>query len=257
PRYDPDALPAHAAKYRDSLIIPDKILLYGKYWKTELEKNQFYTEQLVVVGSSQIDKYRKKRLAYLEQRNDEASCTILFTSQGIDRERLIEFLSHFFRMAQGKLNYEFYIKLHPGFEYDKQIYEIPLGKFPNVHILLGAEDPSTYELQAKADYHVSISSASHYDALGLGVPTIILPFATHEDVLHLVTAGHAKLVRTPEEFLDVLLDEPGKVPSDVSTYYFEPNALGNIKRVLENCNGTKEKALLLNGQASFELDGVQ
>lgn len=236
PRHDPDgALPAVAEDHRKGMIVADRILLYGEYWLNELKQSPFYKDELVVVGSPLIDAYRKKRIEFAEKNKDRSSVTILLTTQGIDRARLIEFIRGFLVSAQGRLRYQLFIKLHPGFESDKQAYEIPLGTFPNVNILLGAEDPSTYELQCVADFHVSISSASHYDALGIGVPTIILPLASCEEVLHLADSGHAKLARTSEELLDIILNDRGvNVPPEVSSYYYAPNALQNIKRVLES-----------------------
>jgi hypothetical protein len=236
PRYDPDALPFLAADYRESLIVPDKILLYGEYWLNELKKNQTYINELVVVGSPLIDQYRKMIDLYLQQKSHDSPCVILLTTQGIDREHLIQFIAHFLRLAQGKLEYELDIKLHPGFEADKRPYELALGLFPSVHIILGAEEPSTFELQLRADFHISISSASHYDALGLGVPTIVLPLATYEDVQHLVEDGHAKLARDPESLLNIFLSNQGLgVPKDISSYYYATDALNNIKRVIEAC----------------------
>ncbi len=235
PRHDPDgALPAVGEDEREEMIVPRRILIYGDYWLNELKRSPFYTDELVVVGSPLIDTYRKKRAEFV-QKNGNTFVTILVTTQGIDRERLIEFILKFLASAQGKLKYQLYIKLHPGFEKDKRAYENPLKGYPNVNILLGAEDPSTYELQCMADFHVSISSASHYDALGIGVPTIILPLASCEEVLHLDDSGHAKVARTPEELLDIVLNDRGAgVPPEISAYYYAPNALENIFRVMKS-----------------------
>jgi hypothetical protein len=241
PRYDPDALTAHSIKYRESLIVPDRILLYGQYWKDELDRNQVYSGELIVVGRHQIDKYRKKRRILLQNRIKAPLCRILLTTQGIDRKNLIEFIAGFLKIAQGKLDYQLHIKLHPGFETDKQEYVSVLGSFPAVHILLGSEDPSTLELQANADFHLSISSASHYDALGIGVPTVILPLATYEEVLHLVDAGHAKLADTPEELLNIILKDRGlQVPAHVSDYYYAPKALVNFQHLLRSITGEQQ-----------------
>ena len=74
--------------------------------------------------------------------------------------------------------------------------------------------------------HVSVrQSASHYDAIGLGVPTIILPFKTHEIVLPLQRAGHAWLARTPEDLVSFVRTWPTlHVPRPTSEHYFRPGA---------------------------------
>ena len=90
-----------------------------------------------------------------------------------------------------------------------------------------------FELLQRANLHVSIASASHYDAIGLGVPTVILPFSTHDVVLPLYQRGHAALARTPEDLARTVRTWQNlRVPSEVSTQYFEPGAQANILREL-------------------------
>jgi hypothetical protein len=104
-----------------------------------------------------------------------------------------------------------------------------------VRVISGSEAPSTFELLSSADLHLSISSACHYDALGLGVPTVIIPLANCDWVLSLHRAGHAFLAKTPKELLEIVsrLGRGGGVPDELGAYYFRPNALENMKRALE------------------------
>lgn len=229
----PDALPALAAPYKESLIVPDKIFLFGEYWLEELKKNQFYGHELISVGSPQIDHYRRLKSKWVERTTQNNQCIIVLTTQGLSRDNLIRFVSDFLKIAQGKLDYSFYIKLHPVYERDKSSYERVFGADPNVHILLGSDDPSTYDLLTVADFHLSVASASHYDALGLGVPTIVLPLPGYETVLNLVKSGHAYLARTPEDLLTFISNSAGtSVPPEVSAYYYTPNAVQNMMREL-------------------------
>jgi hypothetical protein len=96
------------------------------------------------------------------------------------------------------------------------------------------ESPSTFELLRDADLHLSISSTCHYDALGLGVPTVILPFRTHEVVGNLVEAGHAERADSPADLLRIVLGGRGRrVPPEVGGYYYEPGSLENMGRELD------------------------
>ena len=233
-RNHPDVLSASATPYRKSLIVPDKIFLFGEYWRDELKKNRFYDRELVPVGSSQIDHYRQFRFEQQKHRSPEGQCMLLLTTQGFSRDSLIRFIADFLQTADGKLDYSFYIKLHPAREIGKSIYEEAFGANPKVHILLGSEDPSTYELLTKADFHLSVASASHYDALGLGVPTIVLPLPGYETVMDLVDARYAYLARTPQDLLEfILASRTLLVPPDVSAYYFTPGAVQNMIRELK------------------------
>jgi hypothetical protein len=148
-------------------------------------------------------------------------------------EQLIEFLSQFIELADGRLNYRLYVKLHPIYDWDRTQYDAAFGKKEVVQVVSGADDPSTFDLLTVADLHLSISSACHYDAIGLGVATAILQLPSHETVLPLVDAGHASLIRSPQDLLKLVEILPElKVSPDVSAFYFRPNALDNINREL-------------------------
>jgi hypothetical protein len=85
------------------------------------------------------------------------------------------------------------------------------------------------ELLAKADLHLSVSSACHFDAIGLGVPTAILALRNHETVMPLIDRGHAILAKSPKDLADIVTAVSElKVSSETSAFYFRPGALDNI-----------------------------
>lgn len=223
----PNALNSKMTAHRRHMVVPDKIFLYGEYWKQQLLLNHYYRDELIPVGSPRIDRYRAMR-EKTNIRNDKT--TMLLTSQGLDREHLIEFMREFVDDANSELEYTLYIKLHPA-EKEKKPYQQAFKGYPQVKILFGFEKPSTFELLVKADLHISIASASHYDALGLFVPTAILPLAGHELVQNLVSAGHAQALHTPKDLMVLALNLHNHVVTrEISHYYYEPNAIDNIKR---------------------------
>jgi hypothetical protein len=232
-RNHPDALPDLALPYKSTLIVPDKIFLYGDFWKRGLEENGFYDHELCVVGNNRIDHYRKIRSAHKEKDRDDATCRIVMTAQGFAVRELLGFVSRFVDLADGQLNYQLYIKLHPLYDPERSIYDTVFASDERVKVISGTDEPSTFDLLARADLHLSISSACHYDALGLGVPTIVLALPNHEIVLNLVETGHAKLAHSPQDLFDIAMKWPDySVPYDISSYYFKPDALNNIKREL-------------------------
>lgn len=232
-RNHPDALPGLALPYTSTLIVPHKIFLYGDFWKRELEANGFYEKVLCVVGNIRIDHYRNIRTTYTARNRDDAPCCIMLTTQGFAVRQLISFVSQFLDLAEGQLNYQLYIKLHPIYDRDRSIYDAVFASNQRVQVISGADEPSTFDLLTRADLHLSISSACHYDALGLGVPTVILALPNHEIVLHLVDSGHASLARTPKDLVDIATKwRDISVPPEVSEFYFQPNGAFNIKREL-------------------------
>jgi hypothetical protein len=229
----PDALPISALPYKSTLAVPDKVFLYGDFWKRELESKGFYGQELCVVGNNRVEHYRKIRTAYKVINRNFATCLIVITTQGFVANPLISFISQFIELVEGQLNYQLYFKLHPTREQDKSVYATAFAFNDKIHVISGADEPSTFELLTQADLHLSISSACHYDALGLGVPTVVLALPNHEIVQNLVDADNASLAQTPKELVDIVMRWPDlSVPQEISDFYFRPNALVNMKREL-------------------------
>lgn len=220
----------YAAKYKSRMPISDYFFLFGGYWKDQLDSDDFWGESLQPVGSLRMDDYRK-RLRPPTAAND-GTRRLLLTTQGIDTERLIHFVSEFLKLA-AEIEIELAIKLHPAYESDKEIYERSFGPNTRVRIISGSEEPSTFELLALTDLHLSISSTCHFEALGLGVPTVILPLANSQWIMSLHRCGHALLAQSPRDLVEIVRNlENHKVPESLSAYYFKPGALDNMKHAL-------------------------
>lgn len=216
----------YAAPYKLRMPIPDLLFVYGEHWRSELDACGFWGDSIRVTGNPRLDHYRQQQAP-----EGADTCTLVLTSQGIDVGELIAFVRGFLELATGRLSFHLYIKLHPVYEPSKERYEQVLGHDARVSILLGTENPSTFELLRAAQFHLSISSTCHYEALGLGAFSVILPFTTHDIVAPLHEAGHAFLVSSPKDLLDVILRwKDQRLPEDVGSYYFKANAVANIKR---------------------------
>ncbi len=222
----------YALQYKARMPIPNYIFLYGSHWKQELAGSGFWGDSLRVVGNPRIDQYRARRRKETIAHNGKQ--VLVLTTQGLDVNSLISFINKFLKIASKQPNIRLYIKLHPIYEKDKTVYVSSLGSDSRVTILLGSEAPSTFDLLMHADFHLSISSMSHYDALGLGVPTVILPLISSRTVYQLYENGHASMAHSPQELFEIVTRVSSThVPPEVSDYYFCPDALGNMKRELE------------------------
>ncbi|MDI9569397.1 MAG: hypothetical protein QM278_01480 [Pseudomonadota bacterium] len=232
-RHHPAVLPAWALPYKEKLIVQDKLFLYGEYWKSEIAANGFYGDELCAVGSARLDRYRIKRKECKSKDKLGGPCKLLVTTQGFALYELVGMLSRFLSLVPKELDYRLFIKLHPINERDVYVYETLYRGNDRVKVFLGTESPSTFDLLAEADLHLSISSACHYDALGLGVPTVVLALPNHEIVMHLVVSRQARIAATPEEIIDIVKEcRSITVPPDVSASYFLPEALPRIKAEL-------------------------
>ena len=218
----------YALPFKASMALPNRIFLYGSHWQRQLAANGFWKDELSVVGSMRVDSNRRQ----LSRRSDD-ECTIVVTTQGLDTERLIAYLADFVRLVKGRVPYRLHIKMHPTYHNSNRLFDEVLGGDSNVRLVAGFEPPSTFELLKQAHLHLSISSTCHYEALALGVPTVILPLTGAECVIHLHEAGHAFFPQTPQELLEIALRwREHRVPDDVGAEYFVPGASENIGREL-------------------------
>jgi hypothetical protein len=213
-----------AQPYKKNMPTPDKLFLFGDHWKDVLSQRGFWSTELVSVGSTRMDQYRQ---IYPEKR-PSGKVKLVVTTQNIDIQPMIDFFTHFCNLAEGVIDYQLTSKLHPG-ENDKSRYESAFGDNNRVDILLGTESPSTYELLVNSDWHLSIYSTCHYEALALGVPTIILPLSNHQAVMHLHDACSAYFSASAEDLVDIIKDNPIKrIPAQVGDYYFKPGAVESM-----------------------------
>jgi hypothetical protein len=214
----------YAVPYRKQMPIPDKIFLYGEHWRQALLTNGFWDKELMVVGSLRMDSHRNQ-----QRSKPDGVFRLLLTTQLIDIENLLNFVSQFLREYTDTPPVELCVKLHPG-ETTKVFYENAFKEFSNVRILLSEESPSTFDLLLMAHLHLSIYSTCHYEALALGVPTVILPLAGHENVLSIRQCDYAFLVETPQDLVSLVkgLDNL-EVPRHIGDMFFTQNALTNMK----------------------------
>jgi hypothetical protein len=196
--HDPDCLPAVALQIADEkmLLLPDALALYGDYWVAR-HKNTAMGQagRLHAVGAAIIDRYREIRGSQF--RSDPAFPRLVVTSQGLDRDALIRFLADFLKRYSAPC--VLCVKLHPAYDLSLHPYTRTLGADPRVQIFSGSEEPNTFELIASADLHLSIASACHFDALGIGCPTAVLGLAGHEVVFDLAETGNALFADTPAD----------------------------------------------------------
>jgi len=104
----------------------------------------------------------------------------------------------------------------------------------------GNAKPDTYEMIALSDLHLSIFSACHFEALGIGTPTAILVLPGHELVLDLAARGDAILIESPQQLADLVARRNwGAVTTQTSEYYFRRDNVASLRAVLAECNAMR------------------
>lgn len=191
----PDALPAEAlTQAGGDLLLPDVLAVYGQYWRDRLSTSALSSlERIVPCGCAAIEEYRSLRAVAQDACLSVRPLRVLLTAQGFSVSELVGFIQEFlFRL---KRPIELNIKLHPIYD-DSKSYEI-LTSDERVNLLESSHNTPTHQLIAESDIHLSISSACHYDALALGVPTIVLGLPGHELMHPLVAMGAALFADLP------------------------------------------------------------
>ncbi len=227
----PDALPGSALAGADehSLMIPDALTVYGDYHARLLSTTALAAKGVIVpVGAPLIEIGREVRSR--RSMTPGAPPVLTFTSQGMQRESVIRFLGAFLGLVKSPL--ELKIRLHPGYDSDPAMFN-DIAVDPRAEIQLADQAPWTHEQIALSDLHLSISSACHHDAIGIGTPTAVLALPGHDVVNDLVGAGLAPLIRRPEELAQMVEQRAWpSAPRGGSEDLYRPGFSANVASVL-------------------------
>jgi hypothetical protein len=230
----PDSLPASVLNFdQSSMLLPDLLTVYGSWWGDRLRNTALgRLGRIREVGAFSIDTARAMRLRQFSSDGREPVVTL--TSQGTGVERLADFLAEFLNLYPGPLRLN--IRLHPSYEAGARHYD---GRFSNddrVKLWAGNSKPDTFEMIAMSDLHLSVSSACHYEALGIGTPTGVLALPGHELVLELVERQHAVLVDSPATLAAIVTHRSWTPVSEgVSDQFFRRGHVDNMWTLLAEC----------------------
>ena len=199
----PDAVPALPGLDQRSLLLPDRYAAFGEYWKRVLAGLAMPADHIVPVGYQLIDRMRAVRA----QRQPTTNLRLLAATQGLATPELVAWLDAFAAAAPAGKDWTLHIKLHPAYEPSTEPYAA-LAKYPQIEVVRGDQQPSTVDLLAKADLHLSISSTSHFDAISIGVPTVILPLPGHEIISFVADEKTAFIARDPADIWRIIESQP-------------------------------------------------
>ncbi|QXH48311.1 hypothetical protein KSS93_10480 [Pseudomonas xanthosomatis] len=226
----PDALPEAALdQARGDLLLPDVLAVYGEYWRNYLSGTAIARlERIVPCGCAVLEEYRGVRRAISDGPPSAQPLQILLTTQGLSVGELVGCVSAFLDACARPLTLN--MKLHPIYD-DEAAYQV-LAQDSRVRILGATDATPTHLLMARADMHVSISSACHYDALAVGVPTVVLRLPGHELMLPLIESGDAVLVRSASElseYVGQLVENPSS--AEHAEYFCRTGFVQNLREV--------------------------
>jgi hypothetical protein len=197
----------------DSMMLPSKFLLLGKYWERFININQPY--KLEVIGNSYLSNAKN---------NDKMipSKRILIISQYSIRHQIkneiIQKMKHFD-------GFELLYKLHPK-ERDEQYYTdlIAAADMNGVDLSIIGSQSSIRSLYPLCDKQIGVFSTSIYEGLEYGMCTLILKIAGWQNIMDIINGNSVILDNSFADMESFL--ENKKVNTGYK--YFESSCLGSI-----------------------------
>lgn len=191
--------------YRQGLF-PDKIAVYGQYWKEVLTRGNMFPEDAIeVVGYyfKVVDQEQVSRPEGLQ-----SHCVILVSTQPKLQREFYSFVS-FLQSQLDNESWHVIIKPHP--KEDSSVYAPLLDQG-----LVTVSDASVYELLAQADIHISVYSSVVHEALRYGVCNYVLLVDSAWELCQAIVESGVALPLRPNQ-----VPEPCMQPSVTVRYYFE------------------------------------
>ena len=186
-------------KYREKFLVPDFLLLYDKRTKDLLVKTSFFDkDKIFVTGNPRIEYWNSKA----KDSKNKLEENIFVALEG-DDEHVLKFLDKGIGILKERgTRVKIRLKLHPGeVEYLKEINELK-DKYPEYVEILSPSSLNLYENILKSKFHVSVSSTTHFEAINLNTPTLVLKLPGWRNVEDLIRKKYAKLANTPKDFAD-------------------------------------------------------
>lgn len=217
---------------RERMPIPTHIATYGEFWSQLLQLGDFWqVDQTPAIGATRMD--------WLRARTTTAAgrgvTQLIFTTQHPTRAAAIKLLRELLALATSEqFPLELIIKVHRMETPFIHEYQALAGEFDHVRVL-SAYEGDTLALIAAADVHASAWSTCHYEAVGLGTPTVVLRFPGPDRTADLAGLPNIRQAATAAEFLAAIrtaaADSPGG-QSDAADALFRRGAVANAVALL-------------------------
>ena len=204
---------------------PDKIYLFGEYYKT---KASFPISQdnLIITG---FPYYERELQKYKERRRKDTRYTILFLSQGSYAKSLPQ-LAVDLRKVTDENHVRILYKLHP-IEYHDWQQTSPLLLEKGIEVI-GAKDMPLYECFANSDVQIGAYSTAIYEGLGFHLRTFIFEQAFADRLQDLIDLGIAEKVKSAIEIVEkIQIQDYNAYDID---YFWKRNALHNLEQTLRD-----------------------
>lgn|GEM_PF-4337416 len=229
---------------RAKLLIPDKIFVWGQYWKDQLLSGGFWRqEDIFPSGYHRFDlmrdKYKKD-----EKKKLKDSLTYLYTTAEPIKNEAINFFNDVLKLAEEKkVRINIWIKLHPSEGYSFEAYYELEKRYPDHCKVFKHADKDLYDLFNETDIHLSVWSATIFESIGLGINTAILNLPWHDYLQNLIDKSYVRFIKCPENLIvisEMILDSAvywnnwAQSTETLGNYFFSNDAIHNQKKYIDS-----------------------
>ncbi len=241
--YEPHDINYIKNPYSPYCPIPDKIAVYGDYFKDILiKKSAFKPDSIVPIGQPRYDRFfyirdkydwdnEKKKLGV--ESNEKV---VLWTTQtfAIPIEENRQNINAVYNAIKSLENVKLIIKLHPNEDQNAPLYKENKTIKP---IIIG-KDGDTYKLIYICDLMITKTSTTGIEAILINKPLIILNLSGKPDTVNFVSEGVAIGVYNPDDLaksIKMLLEDPD---------YLHKNREKFIRKYLYRADGKATERLV-------------
>lgn len=227
PKDHPGLWPRSVNPFARSIPLRAGFLLQGEFWREQLIDSSVYSANAFhVVGSPLLDSFRTDKRRK-ESSSSKKTIHILASITGLNVASQLAFWEETVKL----LDKDVFVTIKPHPRYDKGggIYD-QLQRYEQVTVLPPSEiSPSIFSMLASVDMHVAASTACHYDALGMGIPSVLIPGSAEELIDDLIRMNALTRVSSPEELADIIRNRSLDPPDDHLCYrLFEPSGTKGV-----------------------------
>ncbi len=191
--------PQQILSIKHKALFPDKILVYGKYWKTILLKGcEFSENQIKILGYYLYDNFsnfeiEKKQLDSIINNKK----VILVTTQTFLHDYFIKFIKELeYKINTLHAEYIILVKPHPSENIILYTSEFKNSECVNISTL-----PVNLLFQ-KTNIHISIYSTTLYDAVRFGIQNYVFKIPDYQDYTdEIIKSGIANEITSIQELL--------------------------------------------------------
>ena len=213
---------------RESVVMPSKILTYGKYWN---DKYQTYADRTAV--GSPFHEIKKNEVIIKEVskpfRDFEKEKTMLIISSMRSGKKLEKIV---ISLANQLEDYQFIYKLRPNeYPFWKEVYSDEFVQHPRIFVV-DKDEIGLYELFKVSNYQIGINSTAIVEGMTFNLKTFILKDSWYLEMIDFIKDGYVKLIESDDEVISGINKNNFKL-IDAHELYLD-NSFENLEKELQS-----------------------